>query len=76
MRGAATPSEIRKNIEWALALYEFSGYIDMKDVREGALKDPGNLLWFINDRRDQYPNLYAWIQKEVPQPKALRERTV
>ncbi|NIT79975.1 MAG: hypothetical protein GWO44_24495, partial [Thermoplasmata archaeon] len=75
MRGGVAPKEIKKNIQWAQALYEFSDYIDLRDVREGALSNPGYLLWWIGENRERFPHLYDWVQKEIPQPLALRERS-
>lgn len=75
MRGGTAPKEIKKNIQWAKALYDFSGYLDLRDVREGALANAGYLLWYIGENRDEFPHLYDWIQERIPQPTALRERS-
>jgi hypothetical protein len=75
MRGGVAPKEIKKNIQWAKALYDFATYLDIQDVREGALANPGYLLWFINDHEDEWPELVNWISKEIPRPIALRERS-
>lgn len=74
MRGGIAPSEIMKNIEWVKAMYEFTNYITVNDIREGAIDDPGYLLQWIAD--GDYPNLQDWIQKAYPQPKPLKERTL
>jgi len=73
MRGGVRADEIRKNIEWALALYEFSDYLDIKDVRDGALDDTGYLLGWIND--GDYPFLSKWLADRVPQAKPLAARS-
>jgi len=75
MRGGTAPKEIKKNMQWALALFNFATYLDIKDVKEGALANPGYLLGYINDREDEWPELVAWISKEIPRPISLRERT-
>lgn len=75
MRGGIAPSEIKKNIQWALALYNFADYLNVSDVKEGALDNPGYLLWYITQHQEQYPDLMAWIDKRVPRPMALRERS-
>lgn len=75
MRGGSAPKEIKKNIQWAKALYDFSNYIDVRDVREGALENPGYLLWWIGEHKEELFHLYDWIQTRIPQPTALRERS-
>ena len=73
MRGGIKPAEIKKNMEWALALYEFTSFITASDVTDGALNDPGFLWGWIRD--NNYPNLQAWIQERQPAPRKLRSRT-
>lgn len=72
MRGGINPSEIKKNIYWALALYEFSDYLKISDINEGALDDPGFMLWWINNH--DYPELQQWLEERVTTAKPLKER--
>ena len=63
---------IKKNIEWALALYEYTDYVKVYDVRDGAFDDPGYFLAWINN--GNYPHLASWINKLFPVPKPLKAR--
>ena len=71
--GTSEPA-IRKNIELALALYEFSDFITVEDVKDGAIDDPGYLLHWI--RSNDYPALTDWIDTRIPKPRQLKARTV
>ncbi len=70
--GTDSPS-IKKNIEWALASYEFTDHISVQDVREGAIDDAGYILWWIN--QGDYPNLQHWLSDRLPVPKQLTQRS-
>jgi hypothetical protein len=71
MKGSTEPSEIKKNIEWALALYEYSGILKVADLRKDpALDDAGYFLQFIRD--GDYPTLNQYLDQVFPQPKKLR----
>jgi hypothetical protein len=72
-RGGTRPTEIRKNVQWVDALYAFTNYISVADVKDGALSNPGYLLWWIN--QGQYPDLADWLQEAIPQPVPLTERS-
>ena len=71
MRGGTSVHEMKKNIEWALALYEFSDELQVRYVRDGVIDDPGYMLQWIKDRKDRFPNLLQWIEARTPQPKSL-----
>jgi hypothetical protein len=73
MRGGIKPDEIRKNIEWAKALFEFTDYLDVKDIRHGALDNQGYLLGWI--QAGDYPYLNKWIAERIPSPLNLPERS-
>ncbi len=64
---------IKKNIELALALYEFSDYVSIEDVRNGAIDDAGYFLEWIT--AGNYEHLQAWIEERLPTPKKLKERS-
>ena len=64
---------IKKNIQLALALYEFSDYLTVTDVKDGALDDPGYLVHWI--RSNDYPELAEFMQRYIPQERKLKERT-
>ena len=72
MRGGIEPYEIKKNMEWAQALYDFIRRISIADVQDGAIDDAGFILQFIYD--GDYPNLATWLSKQMPRPKRLKER--
>lgn len=74
MRGGILPAEIKKNIEWAQALYEYTDYVKVSDVRDGAFDDPGYFLDWINNGR--YPNLARWLAPKFPVPKKLKARAL
>jgi hypothetical protein len=71
MRGDSNPKGIRKNLEWAKALYEFTDEISVFQVRKGVLNDPGFLLSWIQDKPVTYPNLINWIDQSIPSPKPM-----
>ena len=71
MRGGTSIAEMKKNIEWALALYEFSDQLQVRYVRDGVLDDPGYLMQWLMDRQERFPNLVDWIQTRTPSPKKL-----
>ena len=73
-RGGIAPSEIKKNIEWIEASFSFTKYITVADVKDGALATAGNLLWWINS--GDYPNLSEWVERFVPQPRPLAQRSI
>lgn len=64
---------IKKNIELALALYEFSDYLTVDDIKDGALDDPGYLMHWI--RSGNYPSLTKWLDRQVPIEKPLKTRS-
>lgn len=70
-RGGVTVHEFKKNLEWAIALYEFSDLLTIANVREGALSNPGYLLWYITKEKDRLPNLAQWVTERIPTPVAL-----
>lgn len=71
MRGGTSVAEMKKNIQWALALYEFSDQLKVRYVRDGVIDDPGYLMQWIKDRKDRFPELLQWIEARLPQPKPL-----
>jgi hypothetical protein len=74
MAGGIQPDTIKKNIEWAKALYEFTDYVSISDIKQGAIDEPGYLAdWILSG---DYPNLSRFIRKELVIPRALPERTV
>ena len=68
--GGVMGADIKKNIEWAIALYDFTKWVSVEDVRNGVLDDEGYLLWWILQKEDELPNLVSWIRERVP---VLRE---
>lgn len=73
MRGGPWPDEIKKNIQWAKALYGFASYITVEDVRNGVLNNAGYFLWWINQQKDM-DELTTWILSRIPQPLAIERR--
>lgn len=72
-RGGSEPSEIAKNIELAQSLYDFTDYVNVGDAKDGAFKDSGYYLKWI--QMGDYPNLAEWAQQRTPLPKDLKERS-
>lgn len=72
--GNINPEGIKKNIQWALALYEFSGYLDVVDIKDGALQTPGSFLWWLRQEPEKRPELLAHIDQLLPSEKPLRVR--
>lgn len=75
-KGGIKPKEIKKNMEWAKCLFEFTNYISVEDVKKGVLDNPGFLLGWIWDRETDYPNLKKWLSKDTLIPEKMPERTV
>jgi hypothetical protein len=58
--GGIKSDHIKKNIQLALALYEYSDYLTVQDIKEGALKEKGaDLLQWIQE--GEYPELWQWV---------------
>lgn len=72
--GTAEPHLIQKNIQWAEAIFDYTGYIDVADVHDGALGTPNNFLWFVKKQPEKFDALIAYIETILPTPKPLRER--
>lgn len=73
--GNIKPSNIKKNIQWVLSVFEYTNYIDVKDVQDGAIDTPNNYLWFIKNQPQRFEELIAYLELIIPQPKPLRERS-
>lgn len=73
--GDVTPKGVKKHIEWVMALWDFTKYIKVEDIKKGVLDDPGYLLGWIVDRKDQYPTLEAYVSKQMPTPKHMPDRS-
>lgn len=73
-RGGIAVSEIKKNMEWAQALYDFTNFVTVEDVRNGVMDDQGYFLWWLQEKRDAYPHLMEWIDKRVPMVKAIQRK--
>ena len=71
-RGGCAPQEVGKNIDLAQCLYDFTDFVEIGDVKDGAFKDAGFLLSWINE--GDYPYLQDWVQAEMPSPRKLKER--
>ena len=72
-RGGCSSDEVGKNIDLAQALYDFTNYVNVGDAKDGAFKDPGFLMKWIQS--GDYPYLNKWMMAEMPTPQQLRERT-
>lgn len=75
MEGGIRSDNIKKNIEWVKALYDFTDHISVADIRSGALDDQSYLLGWIMDK-EKYPAVHKFMKNRVLIPKALPERTV
>lgn len=74
MEGSITPDDIQKNIEWVHALYEFTDQISVRDIKGGALDDPGFMLGFILE--GDYPSLVNHLTDYYTFPKTLERSLV
>lgn len=73
MAGSIEPDMIRKNIEWVQALYDFTNYITVQDIKQGVLKDQSYLAgWVLNGK---YPSLANYVKQNLVIPAAMPERT-
>lgn len=72
--GSIEPAHIRKNIQWAWSVFEYTDYIDIVDVHDGALDTANNYLWWIKRTPERFADLITYIETIIPQPKPLRER--
>jgi hypothetical protein len=73
MAGSIDPEMIRKNIQWIQALYDFTDYISMDDIKEGVLNEPGYLVgWVLNGN---YPSIANYLKTKILMPATMPERT-
>ncbi len=75
MEGTINPEEIRKNIQWVQALYDFTDHISVEDVKNGVLDSPGYLLGWIMDQQALYPSLAGYLSKRLMAPKVMPVRS-
>ena len=75
MEGSIAVSDIKKNIEWVQALYDFTDYISVSDVKKGVLDIPGFLLGWIVDQEKIYPNLTGFVLARTMIPLEMPERS-
>lgn len=75
MEGTINPGEIKKNIQWVQALYEFTDFISVEDVKNGVLESPGYLLGWIMDQQAVYPDLGGYLSKRLMAPRVMPVRT-
>lgn len=62
MAGGISPDIIRKNIEWVKALYDFTDYISVQDIKQGVLNSPAYLLgWVLNG---SYPSVAQYLTND------------
>lgn len=73
MEGSIEPDDIKKNIQWAQALYDFTDTISVQDVKAGVINIPNYLLHFIMD--GEYPDLLDHLHQEMAVPLALPGRS-
>lgn len=64
--GTAVGKEIKKNIQWIAAAFEFSKALRVEDIKEHVLADTGYLHGFIYDNNDKWPELASWIKTKAP----------
>jgi len=74
MDGSIAAKDIKKNIEWVQALYDFTDTISVHDIKQGVLNKPNYLAGWI--LRGNYPNLAEHISREMFIPVAMPERSV
>ena len=64
MQGGIQPENIKKNIQWVKALYDFTDHINVEDVKNGVLSDRSYLLNWITDE-EAYPQLAKFVKSKV-----------
>ena len=69
--GLVTATGIRKNIQWAQVLHEFTDEITVPQVRNGVLDTPGALLWYIRNKRADFSDLNKYLDTKVPSEQPL-----
>ncbi len=74
MAGSINPEMIRKNIEWVQALYDFTDYISIDDIKQGVLDEQQYLLgWVMNGK---YPSLAKYLTNRILIPAEMPARSV
>lgn len=73
MEGSIRPNDIKKNIQWVQALYAFTNYITVSDVKAGVLEDQNFLLGYLLD--GNWPELAAHVNKAVLMPISMPVRS-
>lgn len=62
MAGNIHPETIKKNIQWAKVLFEFSNLITYKDIKNGIFNNPDPLInWIVN--KPENKELCSFLQK-------------
>jgi hypothetical protein len=65
---------IKKNQQWAQAVFDYTKRVNFRDAKKGAFADPGYFLGYIEDF--DYPELKDFIQSIFPTPKQLDKETI
>lgn len=72
MAGSINPDMIKKNIEWVQALYDFTNYISVQDIKDGVLDNQSYLVgWILNG---EYPSLANYLSNNIIIPASMPER--
>lgn len=75
MEGSIKTEDVKKNIQWVQALYDFTDFISVEDVKNGVLESPGFLLGWITDNTKIYPDLAGHVNKRIMAPVAMPVRS-
>jgi hypothetical protein len=69
-QGTIVPSKIRKNIQWAHALWSFCTQTNLKQFKS-ALNEVQSFVAWVKERGDQYPELVAYMDDKADDIDAL-----
>ena len=74
MEGTLIAEEVKKNIQWVQALYDFTDHISVEDIKNGVLAAPGFMLGWVIENREIYPSLAGYLDSRIMAPMNMPER--
>lgn len=74
--GGSSATLVRKNLQLAHSIWTFTKELDSKLVAKGILDDSGYFLWWLRSHEEQYPDLCAFIDKQIPREKPFSKESI
>lgn len=74
--GGSSATLVRKNLQLAHSIWTFTKELDSKLVAKGILDDSGYFLWWLRSHEEQYPDLCAFIDQQIPREKPFSKENI